>query len=52
MVVFILAVPLGERFGVPSFSTFLVVGILVLLPVELGVLRVQRVRGTTHYSST
>lgn len=35
---FVLLVPLGEQIGLPSFTTFLVVGILVLLPFELGVL--------------
>lgn len=50
MVVFILAVPLGERFGVPSFSTFLVVGILVLLPVELGVLLWEGRRRNASFS--
>ena len=35
---FVLLVPLGDLIGVPSFTTFLVVGILVLLPFELGVL--------------
>lgn len=37
-VLFVLAVPLGLRIGIPSFATFLVIGILVLLPFELGVL--------------
>jgi len=35
---FALAAPLGERIGVPSVATFLAVGILMLLPFELGVL--------------
>ncbi|MHC4521760.1 MAG: CPBP family glutamic-type intramembrane protease, partial [Planctomycetota bacterium] len=35
---FVLAVPPGARIGMPSFATFLVIGILVLLPFELGVL--------------